>query len=242
MTWQIKGADRNTGVEREITIEADDETAAIKMAAISGLFVETVKKNNGSLFSGTAANETLPADTIPPRKILGILLKYCAAIIGGLVVAVLIGFTIYSQRRIPLKFDQFMEALGDTFKSETSDTEMNGAVEMRGTDPAGDILAVTKTPSGIVTIATLWIVSGDLSQATFFTTDSIECKEKRFVAERFAMNCGLFSTEQEAKDWVKGAVSDVENHSATPIFKTPSGRIDASFDNGDIAIHFQARR
>jgi hypothetical protein len=43
MRWQIQGADRQTGEDRRVEVEAESETDAVKAAGVAGLFVSDVK-------------------------------------------------------------------------------------------------------------------------------------------------------------------------------------------------------
>lgn len=68
MRWEVTGADRLTGVDREIFIEADDQYAAGEAARGQGLIIESVKA------SPSLAIPLAPAAASPSRipRVIGV--------------------------------------------------------------------------------------------------------------------------------------------------------------------------
>lgn len=65
MRWTVTGADRRTGEDRVITVDADGEEQAIAAASVSGLFIasleaETIQEGPGDDLAALAAAVARP--------------------------------------------------------------------------------------------------------------------------------------------------------------------------------------
>lgn len=72
MRWIIEGADRSTGVERSVTVEAPDAAQAEQLGRLVGLLVSSLGPAPGALADHSAAppidaTPVMPADLIHPR-------------------------------------------------------------------------------------------------------------------------------------------------------------------------------
>ena len=69
MRWEVKGADRRTGEDRQIFVEANDEAQATRRAGRQGLLVESARPldSNDSMAGGSP--QVVQAAVTPPPQL-----------------------------------------------------------------------------------------------------------------------------------------------------------------------------